>query len=122
MASSHEKEQDERREHRRLEVRLPLAYRRTDAARVSDLRTRTINVSTGGLYFETTDEMLRPGVELDLELDVPEGDERFPPHSRIKTTGRVVRCEVLTDTEAGTVEFRRLGVGAQFEKGLKLVF
>ena len=124
MARARVQERIEKRTHRRLAVRLPLAYRRADSPRANGSHMSTINVSTGGVYFETTDEDLRTGDELVLELNVPEGDERFPPHSKVKTVGRVVRTEVIDgdDEGDGAVRFRRLGVGALVEQGLKLVF
>lgn len=122
MVKAKDQQQKEKRAHRRLEISLPLAYRRTDSPRASSSHTYTINVSTGGLYFETTDEELRMGDKLVLELNVPEGDERFPPHSRIKTTGRVVRSGVAEPDKSGEIGLGRVGIGAQFEQGLKLVF
>lgn len=116
-------EQKEKRAHRRVAVRLPLVYRRADSPRANGSTMSTVNVSTGGVYFETTDEDIQPGDALALEFSVPEGDDRFPLHSRIRTIGRVVRTEVLDgDDDADGVPFRRLGIGAQFQEGLKLVF
>lgn len=117
-------QQKEKRAHRRLAVRLPLVYRRADSPWANGSTMSTVNVSTGGVYFETTDEDMQPGDALALEFNVPEGDDRFPPHSTITTIGRVVRTEVLDGGDDGGdgVPFRRLGIGAQFEGGLKLVF
>ncbi len=68
----------EKRAHRRLYIRLPLEYRKRDTGRSNAFRTMTINVSTGGVYFETTDEGIQVGDILDFALGIPPGDSRFP--------------------------------------------
>ncbi len=113
----------ERRKDRRLEVRLPLEYRRESAIRSGINRTVTRNVSTGGLYFETAAEDLRVGDNLQMELGVPEGEERFPRHSKITTGGQVVRVDNLEGERSGEgLEYPRYGVGVQFRQGFKLTF
>ena len=113
----------ERRTHRRLELRLPLEYQKFASGRANAFRTMTINVSTGGVYFETTSEDFRTGDQLALELAVPPGDGRFPQHSRISTLGQVVRIDEIKnrpDTHGHT--FTRYGIAAQFQKGFRLIF
>ena len=123
MANANAQGISEKRAHRRLAVRLPLAYRRTGSPRTTGSIMSTVNVSTGGVYFETSDEQMQAGESLALEFTVPAADERFPLESRIKTVGRVVRTEVL-DADANGDEvptFTRVGIAVQFEEGLKLV-
>ncbi len=113
----------ERRKHRRLDVRLPLEYRREGAGRGGVSRTMTVNVSTGGLYFETAAEDMRIGDKVQMELGVPEGEERFPRHSKITTGGQVVRVNSLEGAnKGGGPEYPRYGVGVEFQQGFKLAF
>jgi hypothetical protein len=113
----------ERRSHRRLEIRLPLEYQRAGLGRANVSRTMTINVSTGGVYFETASEDIKVGDKLTLELAVPPGDGRFPQHSRIITVGQVVRTSVIDGrpNDQGHT-FTRHGVAARFQQGFKLTF
>ena len=113
----------EKRAHRRLDIHLPLEYRRQAKARSNVYRTMTVNVSTGGLYFITADESLLPGDVLALEMEVPPGDGPFPQESRISTTGEVIRTTVIdSETKPNGVKFSRYGVAAKFQKDFKLTF
>ena len=112
----------ERREYRRLDIRLPLECRRRDGGEESSFRTVSLNVSTGGLYFEADMEDLQPGMLLDLELTVPPGDGHWPWHGRVSAVGEVIRvCTIDPGTEAGS-RARRVGVAARFRERLKLSF
>ena len=115
---------DNRRAYRRLELRLPLEYQPANTPRANMSHTSTVNVSTGGVYFETAADDIRPGQELSLELAVPAGDERFPPGGKITTIGQVVRTAVLPDgaKKGSPKKFDRYGVGVQFQQGLRLTF
>ena len=83
----------------------------------------TVNVSTGGAYFETTDEDIKVGDELALELEIPSGDARFPLQGKIVTVGQVVRRTVIEDEpNQDGLTFVRFGLGARFQKSLDLKF
>ena len=112
----------EKRAHRRLYIRLPLGYRKRDAGRSKGFRTMTINVSTEGVYFETTDECLQVGDILDFELGIPPGDSRFPLPGRIANKGKVVRTAAIQDQEleTGVPSYSRFGVAAQFQEEFKI--
>lgn len=112
---------EERRAHRRLDIRLPLDYSRLGMPRSSSTKTVTRNVSTGGLCFETVADDLSPGDELAFDLGVPPSDSRYPPHATISTVGRVIRTSKIDDepNDDGVV-FTRYSIAAQFEKSLKL--
>jgi len=113
----------ERRAHRRLEIRLPLQYHREGVGRCNVCRTTTLNVSTGGVYFETTADDIQPADTLAFELGIPEGDARFPMHGKIATTGKVVRTlRIDRPASHGEPAFIRYGVGAQFQQGFRLIF
>ena len=113
----------ENRSHRRLDIRLPLEYHKEGVGRCNVFRTVTINVSTGGVYFETAADDIQVGDCLSLQLAVPADDGRFPPNGKISTVAKVVRTKAINDpaTKKG-LPFTRYGVAAQFEQGLKLAF
>ena len=110
----------ERRQHRRLEIRLPLQYAPTDDVGGNVCRTVTKNISTGGLYFETDDLDIQPGMMVALELTVPPGEGHFPYQGHITSVGQVVRVDPLR-AESRTAP-RRVGVATRFREGLKLSF
>ena len=124
MGSSEESsEYIEKRAHRRLEIRLPLEYRKRDAGRSNAFRTMTVNVSTGGVYFETTDEALGVGDTLEFELGIPPGDSRFPLPGKISTKGKVVRTIAIPGQELnGKIpSYARMGVAARFQEEFKII-
>lgn len=111
----------EKRQYRRLDLRLPLEYYKTDMGRPGVARTMTVNVSTGGVYFETTCEDIKTGDSLALEVGVPPGDARFPMHGKFATTGKVVRTEKIHNPATqNQPAFTSLGVASKFQEGFKL--
>jgi c-di-GMP-binding flagellar brake protein YcgR len=118
MATSTVTTRQERRKHRRLEIRLPLQYCPVGDTGVNVCRTVTRNISTGGLYFDTDDADIRPGMVIELELTIPPGEGYSPYQGQISGLGEVVRVDVA-DSPAGA---RRVGVATRFREGLKLSF
>jgi len=121
-SSANGSEFKEKRAHRRLYIRLPLEYRKRDVGRSNAFRTMTINVSTGGVYFETTDEGIQVGDILDFELGIPPGDSRFPLPGRIANKGKVMRTVAIQaqDLKNGAPSYSRFGVAAQFQEEFKI--
>ena len=112
---------NDRRAHRRLEIRLPLKYHKEGVGRTNPFMTMTVNVSTGGAYFETTAEDIETGDNLGLELEIPAGDGRFPLQGKIVTVGRVVRRTLIEDKpNQDGLTFPRYGVATEFQQGLNL--
>ena len=113
----------DKRRHRRLDLRLPVEYRRRNGRRGLPTKTVSLNVSTGGIYFETAADDIEVGQTLELELGIPENDQRFPPHGHIAAVGKVVRVKALGDqpNPEGAV-FTRYGIAARFAEGFKLAF
>ena len=91
----------ERRQHRRLPLRLPLAYRPADAGRPATRsaetanaytgRAVTSNISTMGVYFVSGDASLHEGMALDLRLTVPPAPGVSPYETEVSTAGEIVR-------------------------------
>ncbi len=120
MATTTVTTKQERRRHRRLEIRLPLQYCSANDASRNVCRTVTCNISTGGAYFETDDQDICPGMLLDLELSVPPGEGYSPYQGQITAVGEVVRIDEPHMPPA--VGVRCVGVAARFRQGLKLAF
>jgi hypothetical protein len=120
-------EMQEKRHHRRLNIRLPLEFQSTEDERNYKIRTVTRNISTGGVYFELD---LMPGVRapslysrLDIDLVVPPGDGYFPYQGKVSSEGEVVRCHHLNHSNTDRLDgHSRVGVAARFRKPLKLSF
>ncbi len=119
---------EERRQHRRLAIHLPLECYPSRLGPERAVRTVTGNISTGGLYFEVDllDEVAVPEVRslLNIGLTVPPGDGHFPYEGRVTTIGEVVRCDPprkppLPDPDAPPP---RMGVAVRFREPLKLAF
>lgn len=110
---------DERRQHRRLEIRLPMEFSLGEAGGADRVRTVTRNVSTGGIYFETLPGDLRPGQTFRLALTVPPGDGYFPFTGQVRGEAEVVRIEPRPSPPQG---HDRIGVAARFREDLKLDF
>ena len=113
----------ERRKHRRLYIRLPLECSNWGGQPEVRYRTVTLNVSTGGVYFETEATDVRPGMMVKLELTVPPGDGHYPYQGRVTGLGQVVRVVPLapkTDTSGRRRNW--VGVATQFKESLKLSF
>jgi hypothetical protein len=111
----------EQRQHRRLDIRLPLECHPLSSGEGHALRSTTRNISTGGLYFEAdiSDELPPPEAHslLAVELTIPPGEGYFPYEGRVRGVAEVLRCEPLGSTAA-----RRVGVAAKFREPLKLAF
>jgi hypothetical protein len=137
----------EKRRHRRLELHLPLEFSPIgqEQGRRTPTRTTCLNISPGGVYFETlSKEDLRPGILLELELTIPPGERHFPYQGRVTTVCQVIRATAIdvdgrTDADAdargkGRVDgqeadhgrlmggYRRVGIAAQFKDSLRLSF
>ena len=111
----------ERRKHRRLQMHLPLEFRRATESAAGQHRTMTRDVSTGGIYFETAMDDLRKGELLDIEMTIPPGEGHFPYQGRVSSVARVVRTERPSNSAERTAN-PRMGVGAAFRESFKLSF
>ena len=114
--------ENDRRQHRRLSIRLPVECCPSQLDRQHSVRTVTSNISTGGLYFEVDliEGVAEPQPQslLNVELTVPPGDGHFPYEGRLNSVAEVIRCDRLSQTGAR----ERLGVAARFREPLKLTF
>ena len=110
----------ERRQYRRLAIRLPLECRCTHTD--PPIRGRTTDISTGGVCLElelpagvappSTGSLVR------LDLSVPPGAGYSPYQGRIRCTGEVLRATAPILGTAGS----RCGLAVRFSEPLELVF
>lgn len=111
----------ELRQHRRLDIELPLETALAHAGEPT-LRCTTRNISAGGVLFDVNLVNGTPAPEasrmLDVELTIPPGEGHFPYEGLVRSTAEVLRCEPLTSSEPG----RRFRVAARFCEPLKLAF
>ena len=111
----------EKRAHRRLKISLPIKFYKEGIGRSTIFSSQTINVSTGGTYFETTADDFEVGDRLALELGIPTDDTRFPLPGKIVTVGQVLRRITIEDTpNKNGLTFSRYGLGMRFQKDLNL--
>ncbi len=109
----------ERRQHRRLAIRLPVEYAVAGGTAAPQLRAVTLNVSTGGVYFEASSAGLCPGTEIEVAMTVPPGDGYSPYGGRVRGAAEILRVEPLLPHSPGS---DRVGVAARFRRDLKLLF
>ena len=128
----------ERRKHRRLPLRLPLAYRSADAggaeaagagakavgaANTYTGRAVTANISTVGMYFEADDASLHEGMALALWVTVPPAPGVSPFDTEVRTTGEIVRLVRRRPSDRGDPEpSGRSGVAVRFSRPLQYDF
>lgn len=105
--------EDERRQHRRMSIRLPVELQAPRASRPHIVRTLTQNVSTGGMYIESDAEDFVAGEVLDVALTLPaaEGVSSYP--TRARTRALVLRVDSLDDRS-------RFGIAARFVERLRM--
>ncbi len=109
--------QDDRRTHRRLEIRLPVECRALRGDSTHIVRTLTNNVSTGGLYLELDAADFSEGERIDIEIALPpaEGVSPYPGKARCQ-------AEVVRVRELGANTTARYGIAARFLDRLRMSF
>lgn len=106
----------ERREHRRMDLQFPVELRELQKT-CNPIRTRTSNVSTGGVYVELDDFHWLIGDRIRIDMTVPPAEGVSSEAGRASCDAVVVRREQLSSKREN-----RLGIGLRFEDRLKLTF
>ncbi len=113
-------ESNEKRKFKRLPIKLDLSYRKVDSTAKKSHAGCTVNVSPGGLYFETAADVFKPGSLLKVELSIPPTTGLLESGGSISGLGKVLRAHTIsssrTDTELPSV---RSGVALEFCQLLK---
>ena len=101
---------DEKRKYKRLSVGLELSCYKVGSAAEKLYAGRTVNVSPGGLYFQTTADAFQPGNLLRVELSVPPTTGLLEFGGRISGFAKVLRTSnICESTSSG-----RYGVALEF--------
>ena len=108
----------EKRKYGRQAVKLDLSCRKVGLPAEKAYTGCTVNVSPGGLYFETTAEAFRPGNVLKVELSIPPTAGLLELGGCICGFGKVLRTE--NPGENTKLPARRYGVAVEFCQSPKL--
>jgi hypothetical protein len=117
----------EKRKYQRLPIRLDLLCRKVGSATEKWHSGCMMNVSPGGLYFQTDSGAFKPGNLLDVKLSIPPTTGLLEYGGRISGYARVLRADDVSPTEDRPARPHRLGlssarygVAAEFCQMLKL--
>lgn len=130
MTSGHletpETSPEDRRQHRRLAIRLPVECSTSREGQTRTLKAITANICTGGLYLEVDMGNGSSGFPwdgaLDVEVIVPPGEGYFPYESRVRNVAQVLRREPLPASSDSPEACTRMGIAACFKEPFQLSF
>jgi hypothetical protein len=108
----------EKRKYKRLDIELDLSCRNVSSTAEKSHTGQTVNVSPGGLYFETGEGVFEPDNLLKVELSIPPTSGLLESGGRICGFAKVLRTEDIP-TNAGLVS-GRYGVAVEFCRSPKL--
>jgi len=111
----------EKRKYKRLPIKLDLSYRKVDSTTKKSHAGCTVNVSPGGLYFETSADVFKPGSLLKVELSIPPTTGLLETGGSVSGLGKVLRTESICGThkDVGQPSVRS-GIALEFCRPLKL--
>jgi hypothetical protein len=112
-------DQDERRKYKRLGAKFDISCREVGSATERAHAGCTINVGTGGLYFETKDVSFKPGSLLEVELSIPPKRGLLEFGGRISGFARVLRTDSIS-AEGTALTSGKHGVAVQFCRSPRL--
>lgn len=108
-------EGSEKRKYRRLPLKFGISCRRIGSTVQQSQTGRTMNVGTGGLYFQTTDDAFKSGTLLKVRLSIPPTAGLLEFGGRIAGFARVLRNENLNVRSSDSSPSpRTLGVALEF--------
>jgi hypothetical protein len=117
----------EKRKHPRLPIGLDLSCREVGSAAEKWHSGCTMNISPGGLYFQTTTGAFKPGNLLNVELSIPPTTGLLEYGGRISGFARVLRADEIDSAKSEPARLRRVdlssaryGVAAEFCQSVKL--
>lgn len=106
----------EKRKFKRLSITLDLSSRKVGSTTEKIYRGRTVNVSPGGLYFETADDVFETGNLFKVELTIPPTTGLLEFGGKIAAYAKVLRTSILSDALSSD----KYGVALQFCRSPKL--
>ena len=112
-------DRDERRKYKRLGAKYDISYREVGSTTERTHAGRTINVGTGGLYFESKDVSFKPGSLLEVELSIPPKRGLLEFGGRISGFAKVLRTDSIS-AEGKALASGKYGVAVQFCRSPRL--
>lgn len=106
----------EKRKFKRLPITFGVSCRKVGSTTEELHKGCTVNVSPGGLYFETADDAFTPGSLLKVELSIPPTAGLLEFGGKIAAFAKVLRTSNLSDT----LFPNKYGVALQFCRSPKL--
>jgi len=111
----------EKRKYKRLGARFNISCREVGSAAEQAHTGCTVNVSPGGLYFETESATFKPGSLVELKLSIPPRRGLLEFGGRISGFARVLRADNIFESARGTnLSSEIFGVAVQFCRSPKL--
>ena len=111
----------EKRKYRRLPIKLDLSCRKVGLAGDKLYTGCTVNVSPGGLYFETAAGTFKPGNLVEIKLSIPPTAGLLEFGGRISALARVLRANSICDSHVDSnLSPDRYGVALEFCQSPKL--
>ncbi len=113
--------ESDKRKYNRLLIKLDLLYRKVDSPTKKSHAGCTVNVSPGGLYFETAADVFKLGGLLEVELSIPATTGLLEFGGSMSGVGRILRVDTISgsrkDSDLPSV---RAGVALEFCQPLRL--
>jgi hypothetical protein len=111
----------ERRKHKRLGAKFDISCREVGSTTEQAHTGCTVNVGTGGLYFETKSATFKPGSLLEVELSIPPKRGLLEFGGKISGFARVLRTDNIFESVGGkNLSSGIFGVAVQFCRSPKL--
>ena len=110
----------EKRRFKRLAAKFDLSCFKVDATPQTLHTGRTLNVSPGGLYFETPADSFSTGNLLRIELSIPPKAGQLDYGGRISAFAKVLRTETINRANAVHSSYSRYGIALEFCRSPKL--
>lgn len=111
----------ERRRHRRLPIKIPLSCSRVGSTAEKARKGVTVNVSPGGLYFQTLTATFKRDSLVRVELSIPPTTGVLELGGTISSFAKVLRTHKIQDSHTGTgLSSSKYGVALEFCQPPKL--
>ncbi|MDT8301421.1 MAG: PilZ domain-containing protein [Sedimentisphaerales bacterium] len=112
-------DRDERRKYKRFGAKYDISFREVGSTTERTHTGCTVNVGTGGLYFESKDASFKPGSLLEVELSIPPKQGLLEFGGRISGFARVLRTDRVS-AEGTALASGKYGVALQFCRSPRL--
>ena len=100
-------DRSEKRRHKRLEAKYNLSCQKVGPTGSMSYGGHTVNVSTGGLYFETAADTFKQGDLLKVELDIPPTSGLLEFGGKLAGFAKVLRTDSASGKHGVAIEFCR---------------